>query len=132
MWKEILGEYVVPTVLPLLITVASVFVTMAIAYLKRWSKRLMDKWEATDAEQSAVQALFQGVEHAQEAIVVDLKRGAVDGKLTKDERAQALSLAIDHAKKVAKGPGLDLLKTWSRERMGGIVKQILAKISKKK
>lgn len=132
MWKTILQEYVLPTLLPTVITVVGILATLAIAYLKTWSKRLMEKWKASDAEKEAVNALLQGVEFAQEHLVVELKRGAKDGKLTKEERSQALDLAISHAKKVAAGPGKDLLLTWSRERMGGLVKQILSRISKRK
>ena len=131
MWKEVLDQYVMPTLLPILITAASILLTMGIAYLRNWSKRLMEKWKMSDAEKATVDAIFQGIVFAQEHLVVELKRGAEDGKLTKEERAQALDLALDHAKKIATGPAKDLLMVWSREKVDGVVKSILAKISKK-
>jgi hypothetical protein len=69
---------------------------------------------------------------AQEAIVRDAKKKASDGKLTKDEIEQAKQLAIGHALTVAKGPALNVLKEMSKERLGSMIKQLLAKVSKKK
>ena len=57
---------------------------------------------------------------------------AADGKLTKDEINQAKERAYAHALSIAKGPALDVLKTMGKERAGSLIKQLLAKLSKKK
>jgi hypothetical protein len=129
-WSTVF-EQATTVLLPVLMIALSALAGLAIKYIKSWSKALSEKIEASEAEQAAIAALMEGVEKAQESLVIDLKKSSQDGKLTKEERAKALSLAIDHAKLVATGPGLELLKTMSRERAGYYVKQLLSKVSKK-
>lgn len=130
-WKEIFQEYILPPLVTLLATAASALITWGMMKLRKWVKTMEEKANASEGERQAVEALMEGVEKAMEDLVIDLKKKAADGKLTKEERAQALDYAINHAKSVAKGPGLDALKTISRERAGFLVKQLLAKVSKK-
>lgn len=123
-------EYILPTLLALGGTIITLLGTLAIAYLKKWADKLMDKLEATEAERGAVEALMAGMEKVQEDFVIMAKRAAEDGKLTAEERKEALDLAIMHAKTLAKGPALDLLNAAGKERLGAWAKQILAKWSK--
>jgi hypothetical protein len=117
-----LWEQIAPNVIPIVVSTVGVIV---IYYLKRFTDYIADKIKASEAERAAINAIIEGVEYAQEAVVEHLKQD--HGKLTKDERKMALNIAIEHAQKIAKGPGKDLLVTASRERIGGWVKQILAK-----
>lgn len=125
MWEQIL-----PIIVPVLAAVVSALGGAVILYIRKWSNKLMEKHDASEAERKAVEALMEGIEHAQESLVNEIKKSAADGKLSKEERKQALDLAIDHAKSVAKDEALDLLKASSKERLGGWAKQILAKWSK--
>jgi hypothetical protein len=105
---------------------------LLIVIIKYYAGKLMQRINASDAEKEAIQCLLEGMATAQEAIVRDAKKKASDGKLTKDEIEQAKQLAIGHALTVAKGPALNVLKEMSKERLGSMIKQLLAKVSKKK
>lgn len=120
-------EHILPVLVPTLAAVIAAVGAFVIAYIKRWSDRLLEKMDASEAERAAVEALMAGMELAQEDIVEDLKKKAADGKLTAEERREALDYAIRAAKGLAKGPALAVLTTSSRERLGAWAKQILAK-----
>ena len=131
MWQSII-EAAMPTVVTVLASIATLLISYGGIKIRGWLKKLADKTNASEAERQAVEALMEGVEHSMETMVIDLKKSASDGKLSKQERAAALDSALTHAKTVAKGPGLEFLKTVSRERAGFMVKQLLAKVSKGK
>ena len=120
-------EHILPILIPTVAAVVAAVGAFVIAMIKKWSDRLLERMQASEAERQAVEALMAGMELAQEEIVNDLKIKAADGKLTADERREALDFAIKTAKALAKGPALKVLETSSRERLGAWAKQILAK-----
>jgi len=120
MWMEIV------------VTLIPVIVGIGMLLLKSYAVKFMKRIDASDAEKEAVQCLLEGMAEAQESIVRDAKKKASDGKLTKTEIEQAKKFAIGHALEVAKGPALDVLKEMGSKRMGSLIKQLLAKMSKKK
>jgi hypothetical protein len=119
MWMEIV------------VTLIPVIVGIGMMLLRTYANKLMKRIDANDAEKEAVQCLLEGMASAQEEIVRDAKKKAADGKLTKTEIEAAKKHAIAHALTVAKGPALDVLKTMGTNRMGSLIKQLLAKLTKK-
>lgn len=113
------------------IAIIGILMTALVAYVRVVVNRFMIRIEASEAEKQAVEALISGVAFAQEDLVIGLKRATEDGKLSTEERQAARDLAISHALTLAKGPGLDILKTASRERLDGWIKEILARWTKK-
>jgi len=79
----------------------------------------------------AVAALEEGWSVSQEQMVVWAKRAAADGKLSKDERAEARDIAIQHAKAVASGPAQRLLVMWGKDKIASLLGRITAKNKKK-
>ena len=118
--------------IPVVVSALPILGTILIGLLKHYAGKLMERIKASDAEKEAVQCLLEGMAETQESFVRDAKKKAADGKLTPDEIKQAKKLAISHALTVAKGPALDVLKTMGEARMGSLIKQLLAKLSKKK
>lgn len=96
--------------------------------LRAFGNWLMAKVDASQAEREAYQALLEGMAKAQEAIVREAKKASADGKLTKEEMDAARTIAIEHAKAVAVGPGKDIVLAWSKERADSLIKQFLAKV----
>lgn len=89
------------------------------------------KWkEGQYAE--AIEALKAGVEKVYEEQVRQWKKNASDGKLSDEERAKARALALEHAKLLAKGPGLKLLSTWGKDKIASLIADIIAKRKSKK
>lgn len=117
---------------PLVGTLLSVLGALLLALLKYYAGKLMERIKANDAEKEAIQCLLEGMADAQEKIVREAKKAAADGKLSKDEVEAAKSHAIAHALTVAKGPALDVLKEMGKERMGSLIKQLLAKLTSNK
>jgi len=76
---------------------------------------------------SAIDALRHGVEVAQLEMVREIKTAAADGKLTREEIVRVEKVAYEQALLVAKGPALDLLKTWGLEKAVGYIRQIVDK-----
>jgi hypothetical protein len=124
---SVFAEHILPILIPTVAAIIAAVGAFVIAYIKKWSDKLLERMNASDAERQAVEALMAGMELAQEEIVNDLKIKAADGKLTADERREVLDFAIERAKALAKGPALEVLKASSRERLGAWAKQILAK-----
>jgi len=73
----------------------------------------------------AVDALREGTALAQDDFVSLAKRASKDGKLSKDERREATSMAWDHAKTTAKGPAGKIVLGWTIEKVSSLVKGIL-------
>ena len=82
-------------------------------------------------EKKAMEAVEEGMEHAQEEFVVWKKRASADGKLSKEERAEAREIALKHAKSIATGPAGKLLASWAKEKVGARIQRILNKKGKK-
>lgn len=101
-----------------------------IMMLKHYAGKLMERIKASDAEKEAIQCLLEGMAKSQEEIVRNAKKAASDGKLTKEEIDLAKKTAISHALTIAKGPALDVLKQMGTERLGSLIKQLLAKLRK--
>lgn len=118
-------------IIPAVVSLIGVLLTALVAYVRILVNRFLVKMQASDAEKQAVDALVAGIAFAQEELVIFAKRAAEDGKLTTEERHAARDMAIEMAKKVATGPGLEVLKTASKERLDGWIKEILARWSKK-
>lgn len=126
---EVLAQgWWVPVVAGLLPVLGALLLGM----LKYYAGKLMDKIKASDAEKEAIQCLLEGMAKSQEEIVREAKKAAADGKLGKTEIQAAKEMAIAHALTIAKGPALDVLKQMGTERMGSLIKQLLAKLSSKK
>lgn len=87
-------------------------VTKMFAAIGEWFKDKKDTEEEAKIRKDAIEALHVGVEAAQIELVRQFKDAAADGKLTKEEIAKIQKFAYDHALSVAKGPALELLKTW--------------------
>jgi len=117
---------------PILGTILTLLAGVVTYALKKLADKLMEKIKATDAEKEAIQCLLEGMAIAQESIVRSAKAASADGKLTKDEIAAAKKVAIEHALVVAKGPAKDVLLAMGQERMGSVIKQLLAKLTAKK
>jgi len=117
---------------PVVVSLLPVLGALLLGLLKHYAGKLMERIKASDAEKEAIQCLLEGMAKTQEEFVRETKKAAADGKLSKTEIEQAKKMAIAHAITVAKGPALDVLKAMGTERLGSLIKQLLAKMSKKK
>jgi hypothetical protein len=117
---------------PMLGTIATALAAVITWAIRKLVNHLIAKMNATDAEKEALQCLLQGMAKAQDDFVREAKAAASDGKLKKDEIEKAKKIAIDHALSLAKGPAKDVLVTMGVGRMGSLIKQLLAKMSKDK
>lgn len=117
---------------PILGTILTV-ISLAVTYgLKKFASYIVNRLKASDAEKEAIQCLLQGMAKAQDEVVRSAKLAAADGKLTKKEVEQAKAVAIANALEVAKGPAKDVLIKMGSERLGSLIKQLLAKFAKGK
>lgn len=131
MWTEIMSA-LEPTLINVVLIVVGLIGTVGVYYLTKASNWFLDKVKAGEAERDAMSALMAGVDHAQEQLVIKLKREAADGKLTIEARKRVRDLAIERAKQLATKEGLNYLKAAGTERLDGAIKQILASWSKKR
>jgi len=76
-------------------------------------------------EEQAIDTLRTAIAQVTDDFVVWRKRAAADGKLTKEERTQAVDLAKAKAKELASGPVLKLLLRWGEDRLSGLVSRIV-------
>lgn len=75
----------------------------------------------------ALEALQAGVAHSDDTFVEWAKKAKEDGKLTKEEREEALKIAKNKALELAKGPALDLLKRQGAAILNMWIKKIVEK-----
>lgn len=115
-WIEFLG------------TLTFLVLTAVMVGVKKLANYLLDRFKANEVERDAFQALLEGMAKAQDSIVREAKKASADGKLSQEEIEAAKTLALDHAKSIAKGPVKDLILTWSKERADSYVKQFLTKL----
>lgn len=127
MW-EILEPIITTTV----VTIIGALLTLGMYYLRKGAKWLQEKTKASKAESDAMDALLDGVSHAQEELVIQLKRESVDGRLTVEARKRVRDAAIKRAMMVASDEGRAFLATATTERLDATIKGILAKWSKNK
>jgi len=76
-------------------------------------------------EEQVVEALRQAVDHTQEQYVDWWKDASEDGKLSKEERQQALGIAKQTALRLLDGPARDMAYTWTTEKIDSIIRRIL-------
>lgn len=87
--------------------------------LLRW------RWVVNWRLERAVQCLASGVRETYEEYVRNIQKANADGKLTTDERDQAMRMAIDKAKSYAYREGFDLAKTYAKEFLPVIVERLI-------
>ena len=80
---------------------------------------------------AAVRALEAGVNDAWYTVVKDLKSKAQDGKLTKEEKANARMVARVKAKEVATGAGKKVLIALGEAGMNAIIEKIIRRVKSK-
>lgn len=83
--------------------------TSGVALLIGWLK-----WKGSRKEQ-ALLCLAAGVRETYEHYVRHIKQSREDGKLTDDEREEAVRQAVAHAKRYAMTEGFDLLKVLAKD-----------------
>lgn len=76
-------------------------------------------------EDQAIDTLRTAVAQVGDDFVVWRKRAAADGKLTKEERTQAVDLAKAKAMELASGPVLRLLLRWGEDKLNGLVTRVV-------
>lgn len=118
--------------IPLIGTIATILAALVTALVKKLVDKLIEKINATEVEKEAIQCVLEGMAVAQEEFVREAKKISSDGKLTKDEIVKAKQMAIDHAVAIAKGPAKDALIKMGSERIGSLIKQLLAKMGNSK
>lgn len=85
------------------------------------------KFRNNQAVHDAIEALRVGVDKSQADFVEWRKRAAADGKLTREEIKEAERIALEHAKEIAKGPALELLKNWGTSIISSYIARIIEK-----
>jgi type II secretory pathway pseudopilin PulG len=115
--KEMLIQHM-PGILEIVYAIVGI---LAAALLKKYGGQVKEN----QAMSEAVEALRIGVEKAHEDFVEWAKRSAKDGKLSKEEREQARTIAINHALLTAKGPALKLLQTWGMDKLNSLIARIV-------
>ncbi len=85
------------------------------------------KWENSKKEK-VVLFLSAGVRQTYEEFVRHAKQASEDGKLTDDERREAVRQAIEYAVQYARTEGFDLLKAYAKEALPALVDAIVRKI----
>ena len=113
---------------PIVVTAGLAIVGVGVNILRTYVNRLLVKWEATDAEKERTMLLMEGIVEANDELVTHLKLAAADGKLTQGEMKQAKDIALNHAIKLGKEQGLDLVKEVGIKRLGALIELLLAKI----
>lgn len=73
----------------------------------------------------ALEAVRIGVDHIEHEYVEELKTAAEDGKISKEEIAEANRLALETAKKYATGPALKLIESWGAEQAKSYITRIV-------
>lgn len=108
------------------------FITLvATALGALWAALKASDWfqsRKTDRVQRAMLCLEHGVETTYQTYVRGLKQANEDGKLTDEERTEALNLAIETASTYARQDGLDLALELGRERLAGYIEAILRNV----
>lgn len=85
------------------------------------------KWNDSRKE-AAIMFLTMGVRETYEEYVRQIKLARADGKLTNDERREAVHLAIQYGMDYAKNAGLDILKVLAKDTLPVWVDRIVRQI----
>lgn len=83
--------------------------------------RFVVKWRLGQA----VQCLAAGVRETYEEYVRAVQKSHADGKLTAEERDQAMRMALEKAKAYALNQGFDLAKAYAKEFLPVIVERLI-------
>lgn len=81
-------------------------------------------------ENKAIEALWVGIQAAEDKLVSFLKKANEDGQLTPEEIQQAKDLAIAEAFAFAKGPVKDILIAWGKPKLEALITSIIQKNKK--
>lgn len=113
-------EHLMQLAISLLATLAS----FGMVKLRRWATKY-------SLEQEAVNILFDAVASTQEQFVTFTKRAASDGKLSKEERQEMRTKAINMAFNLAKSDSVRIIiQSWTTEKVGGLIRLSLKKMGK--
>ena len=123
-------EQVWEIIQPLLLMVITAIVSAAGNELRKYLKELGEQAQRTKIEQTAFEALADGVAKAQEEFVRGTKRMREGGKLTIQDMQQAKNIAITHAKMQLSGPSSDVFAAWTTERVERLIRAGLQLIKK--
>jgi len=129
------GDWVLPSWLAFILSFQFIWegITIGGSILIAWLfKLVISRFKAETAVRDAVAMLEGGVTHTYEEFVRDVKKKAKDGKLSDAERLAARNMAFAEAKKIATGPGKNLLLTWGRPIVESWIEKIVAKRKEKK
>ena len=92
-------------------------------------KKWMVKYNETELFREALKALQIGIDATQEDFVAWAKRAREDGKLTKEERAEAMIMAKNHALTHLDtgSPVFQIVKNWTIDEVNSYIKRLLNK-----
>lgn len=96
---------------------------------RKGAKWIVDKYNVSEAQKEALNALLEGINKAQHDLVIDLKAKSADGKLTKEDIEKVREYAINHATDVVSGPAADVLMQMSKDRLNSWIRILVKKLS---
>lgn len=112
---------------PLLGTIVTAILGVIGGFVTNLVVKMTKSMKLNESNKEAIEALLEGMAKAQEELVRGMKKASADGKLTKQEIDSIKEFAWNHAKGAATGPARDIVVQWSSERVGSLIKQLLAK-----
>jgi len=104
------------------VSIVGALILYGISYLK---KKIAD----SENQKDALDALGLGIVHAYAAVV---KVAKSHGKWNDEAKAQAKTVAIDHAFKLAKGPVQKILLNWGADKLSNLIENRVDDIKLKK
>lgn len=119
MWDEIIAQGAV-----ILITALGSLLLFA---LRKVANKVTEKMDADSESKEVVEAVLAGMAKAQDEVVRETKKAALDGKLTKEEIQKALKIAQEEAITVAKGNAKNLILAMAPSMFDSLVKSLLKK-----
>ena len=99
--------------------------TIVIGIIGEWFRRALVSAKKNGIANEAYEALEAGVARAEDDFAAWAKKASKDGKLSKTERSEAHTIAIDVAKQVATGPALKWLLSKSSAYLVALIKGIV-------
>lgn len=100
-------------------TILAGLATVIIGVAARW--QWVRKWRVD----KALECIAAGVQETHEEYVKQIKEAKEDGKLTVEERAIAMLLALEKAKRYALLAGFDLVKVFAEDRLPALAESAL-------
>ena len=111
-WNKIFGD-ILEALIPILVALLTALVGYAIAFLKKKTDALKDERIKTlidNALDEAESVADDAIAATQQKFVDDIKKAREDGKLTKEEAAQALEMAKQYFISHIKGSSKSILQ----------------------